>query len=233
MAAGNSLWDEVREQQAKLKGRPWKEKLSYFWEYYKIHTLVILCVLFLGGNLIYTVATARESAVGVAFVNTYLPEGTDTDRFSDEFLAYAGIDAKEYEASLYTEMYIRYDRVDETSYANMQKIVANVAAKAIDVILCDKTYLDSAAAEGMFANLEDVFPAEILEQNKDRLLYMDLPGDDAGEVPVAISVLDSPRLWDGHESAWFTVIVNAPHPETAVKFFHFLTEPALTEPDHT
>ena len=42
MAAGNSVWDEVKEQRRKLKGRPFREKLSWFWEYYKIHTLVVL-----------------------------------------------------------------------------------------------------------------------------------------------------------------------------------------------
>lgn len=45
MATGNSVHDEVKEQQQKLKGKPFKEKWAYFWEYYKIQTLVIIAVL--------------------------------------------------------------------------------------------------------------------------------------------------------------------------------------------
>lgn len=224
MAAGNSIWDEVREQQRKLKGRPFKEKLAYFWEYYKIHTLVILCVLFFGGNLIYTIATAKDPALEVAFVNTYLPDNTDTDALSDAFLAYAGIDSKDLEAVFQTDMTINYERVDEMSYANIQKIMANIAGSALDVIVCDRTYLESVAQEGMFANLEDVFPKDLLERYADRLIYMDLPEDDAGEVPVAIDVVDSPLLWEGHETACFTVIINTTRPDTAVQFFRFMME---------
>ena len=45
MATGNSVHDEVKEQQQKLKGKPFKEKWAYFWEYYKIQTIVVIAVL--------------------------------------------------------------------------------------------------------------------------------------------------------------------------------------------
>ena len=45
MATGNSVHDEVKEQQQKLKGKPFKEKWAYFWEYYKIQTNVVIAVL--------------------------------------------------------------------------------------------------------------------------------------------------------------------------------------------
>ena len=58
MATGNSVHDEVKEQQQKLKGKPFKEKWAYFWEYYKIQTLVAIAVLALQ-NLIYTFCDAQ------------------------------------------------------------------------------------------------------------------------------------------------------------------------------
>ncbi len=51
MATGNSVHDEVKEQQQKLKGKPFKEKWAYFWEYYKIQTLVAIAALAFAGNL--------------------------------------------------------------------------------------------------------------------------------------------------------------------------------------
>ena len=62
MAAGNSVMDEIREQHKKMKGKSLKEKFQYFWEYYRVATLVTILVAVFLGNLIYTVATAKDNA---------------------------------------------------------------------------------------------------------------------------------------------------------------------------
>ena len=72
MATGNSVHDEVKEQQQKLKGKPFKEKWAYFWEYYKIQTIVVIAVLAFAGNLIYTFATRKDTVMEAAFVNCYM-----------------------------------------------------------------------------------------------------------------------------------------------------------------
>ena len=63
MATGNSVHDEVKEQQQKLKGKPFKEKWAYFWEYYKIQTLVAIAVLAFAGNLIYKYAENHRHGI--------------------------------------------------------------------------------------------------------------------------------------------------------------------------
>lgn len=70
MAAGNSVNDEIREQHQKMKGKSRKEKFAYFWEYYKVHTLVAILVLILGGSMIYSIATQKDIIMEAAFVNT-------------------------------------------------------------------------------------------------------------------------------------------------------------------
>ena len=46
-----SIWEETKEQRQKMKGKSLKEKWNYFWEYYKIHTLVIILGVSLVGSL--------------------------------------------------------------------------------------------------------------------------------------------------------------------------------------
>ena len=41
-----AMKDEVKEQQQKLKGKTTREKLEYFWDYYKVHTILALFVVF-------------------------------------------------------------------------------------------------------------------------------------------------------------------------------------------
>ena len=79
MATGNSVHDEVKEQQQKLKGKPFKEKWAYFWEYYKIQTIVVIAVLAFAGNLIYTFATRKDTVMEAAFVNCYMNTEVDSD----------------------------------------------------------------------------------------------------------------------------------------------------------
>ena len=85
MATGNSVHDEVKEQQQKLKGKPFKEKWAYFWEYYKIQTIVVIAVLAFAGNLIYTFATRKDTVMEAAFVNCYMNTEVDSDTMIADF----------------------------------------------------------------------------------------------------------------------------------------------------
>ena len=38
--------DEIRQQQMKTKEMSTKGKLEYFWDYYKVHTIVAILVIF-------------------------------------------------------------------------------------------------------------------------------------------------------------------------------------------
>ena len=58
-------------QRKKLAGKTPKEKLLYFWEYYRIPALVTILVIAFAGNLIYTIATAKDSVLSALFINGY------------------------------------------------------------------------------------------------------------------------------------------------------------------
>ncbi len=224
MATGNSVNDEIREQHSKIKERTTKEKLAYFWEYYKVHTLVAIIAVLVVSNFIYTLATRKDSALETAFVNTYLGQEVDTEQMAADYIAYAGIDAKEYQAVIDGSMYIDYEGMDQYSAANMQKLMAMVSARSLDVMVTDDLYLEHNMAAGMFGDLSELLPAEVLAKYEDRLLYKDIPEDDKGEVPVAIDVRDSKYLMSAEVPAWFTIISNAPNVENARKFLEFLLE---------
>ncbi|MDO4293931.1 MAG: hypothetical protein Q4C65_11975, partial [Eubacteriales bacterium] len=66
MAKGNSVNDEIREQHQKMKGKTPKEKFAYFWEYYKVHTLVVILAVVFVSSFIYSVATQKETVMEAA-----------------------------------------------------------------------------------------------------------------------------------------------------------------------
>ena len=224
MAAGNSVSDEIREQRQKLKGKSPKEKLAYFWEYYKVPALIVLLVVIFGSDLIYNIVTKKAIAMEAAFVNMVTVEDFDSEQEAAGFVTWAGIDPKEYEAVFDTGIYIDYDGGDEYTAVNIQKVMAMISARALDVILADDSYLEQTADEGYYADLSEVLPEELLAQfeAEDKVLYRDIPEDGKGEIPIAVDVRDSSFFLSHEVPSWFTVIINAEHPETAVKFLEYM-----------
>ena len=224
MAAGNSVSDEIREQRQKLKGKSPKEKLAYFWEYYKVPALIVLLVVIFGSDLIYNIVTKKAIAMEAAFVNMVTAEDFDSEQEAAGFVTWAGIDPKEYEAVFDTGIYLDYDGGDEYTAVNIQKVMAMISARALDVILADDSYLEQTADEGYYADLSEVLPEELLAQfeAEDKVLYRDIPEDGKGEIPIAVDVRDSSFFLSHEVPSWFTVVINAEHPETAVKFLEYM-----------
>ena len=67
MAEGKSVSDEIKAQRKKIAGKTPKEKLLYFWEYYRIPALVTILVIAFAGNLIYTIAKVFATAVVMVY----------------------------------------------------------------------------------------------------------------------------------------------------------------------
>ena len=186
--------------------------------------LIVLLVVIFGSDLIYNIVTKKAIAMEAAFVNMVTAEDFDSEQEAAGFVTWAGIDSKEYEAVFDTGIYIDYDGGDEYTAVNIQKVMAMISARALDVILADDSYLEQTADEGYYADLSEVLPEELLAQfeAEDKVLYRDIPEDGKGEIPIAVDVRDSSFFLSHEVPSWFTVVINAEHPETAVKFLEYM-----------
>ena len=63
----NSMHDEIREQNAKLRDAPLKDKAAYFKEYYLKTTIAAVIVIALVGYLAYSILTAPSDTAFAAF----------------------------------------------------------------------------------------------------------------------------------------------------------------------
>lgn len=225
MAAGNSVNDEIREQQQKLKGKPFQEKWAYFWEYYKIHTIVIVCAAVMVFSLVHTIVTQKDSALNVVLVNTYFKEDLDTEALGADFSAYAQINTEEYDVAIDPSLFVNYDGTDEYTYANIQKIMAMAAAKSLDVFLTEDSYIDHNLEGGLFMNLEEFFTPEELAAYENRLIYRDLPEDDLGEVPIGIDVRDSKYMASDQLPAYFCICTTCANADNTKLFLEYLLNP--------
>ena len=228
MAAGNSVMDEIREQHKKMKGKSLKEKFQYFWEYYRVATLIVIVVAVFVGNLIYTIATAKDNAFYAVFVNGYTD--MDTEEYMAGFDEYAQIDTKHYSTTLEANFTLNQDSTDTYTVANIQKFAAQVAAQELDVMVADGDTFRQYADNGYLGGLNEFLSEETLSKYEDRLIYIDIPDDDIDEeVPVGIEISDCTLLQEtqayaGQDEVYFGILVNTEHADNAAKFLEYIFE---------
>ena len=214
----------MAEQKAFLKGKSFKYKFDYFIEYYLKTTLIIAVALAVVISIIVTVVSQKETACQILFVNSMnTPD-------SDEYAAYAGIDTKEYEVIFDGGFYIDVELADNTSYVNLQKLVALISAKDAEGIVGDFDTIYGYAASGFYGDLRDYYTEDELKAMGDKVVYykyVDDEGNYTGETaPLFIDVTDSPLLKNNtcfaQDRVLYAIVINTQRPEQAKKFYEYL-----------
>lgn len=220
----NSLSDEIREQNAKLKGAPLKDKLMYFKDYYLLTTIAVIIIGAFVFSLGYTMLTApRDTAFGAFFYND-TGDSSNTGLI-DSFVAYMGIDTSKQNAYIDSSMTFSSDITDYNSYTELEKAMAVITAHELDVIVGDTDTIDYFAECEFLNDITAVLPEDLLKSYEDRLYYAEI-GSSEQLTPVGVYVSDSPKLNEYHyyvdKEPIFSFIVNSNNIDTAIEFLRYL-----------
>ncbi len=167
-----SVHDEIKEQRKKLKGKGFKAHWDYFWEYYKIHTIIAVIVLIFVITLIRDIANNKPYALNALFINN---QGSDTQAYiQNGFAEYAGIDTNTEAVLVDTSNYLS-NTLDSAAVATSEKIMALLSAKELDVMVADGITLYHYGAQETFIDLREVFSKDELEEldKNGLILYVD------------------------------------------------------------
>lgn len=175
MSSKMSILEEIKEQQQKTKDMTLKGKLSYFWYYYKVQTIVIILVLLFIISFIRQIMTDKPYAFYAVLLNAdNTPENIDTSfLWEDEFQTYAEIDADSYQVSIDTSITLSSDGGSQYDAANRQKMTAMMHVGDIHALLADTETFESYARLEFFYDLTSVFTDEDLAPYADYLYYTD------------------------------------------------------------
>lgn len=222
--------DDIKESQSKLKGKGFKYKFQYFWEYYRVATFITIGALILVGSIIKTVVTAKDPAFEAIMINAI---GKPSE---EAFAAELQIDTKKFEVNFDSSyMMSGLDSFDQTTYASMQKLMAVVASASADVCLTPAEYGEHYAKSDMFMDLREVYDEKFLEDLGDKVIWLKLNDPDTDkpvgeEIPLLIDVSDAKGL-KGEENlcyatdtVYFGIWANAKHVDAAKKFYEFINE---------
>lgn len=176
MSSQSSVAEEIREQQKKaFATMNFKEKLAYFWDYYKVHTIVAIGIIVFLISFIHSYLSNKPYAFYAVLLNAVdTEENRDTPAlWAGEFLEYAGIDPESYQVNIDTTTDITADGGDQYEIASRQKMAAMMQIGDIHAIVADTETFESYARLENFYVLTDIFSEEELAPYADYLYYTD------------------------------------------------------------
>lgn len=176
MSSQSSVVEEIREQQKKaFATMNFKEKLAYFWDYYKVHTIAAVCIIIFLISFINSYLSNKPYAFYTVLLNAAdSEENRDTPAlWASEFLEYAGIDPEAYQVNIDTTTDISAGGGDQYELANRQKMAAMMQVGDIHAIVADTETFESYARLENFYVLTDAFSAEELAPYADYFYYTD------------------------------------------------------------
>lgn len=165
--------DEFRAEREAVKNGSFKEKLSYFWTYYKwyaiIPFLIIVCII----SFIHENATATDTVLNGILLNINPIEGDPSD-LTNGFYAEQDIDRKLYDINLNTGLSYHPESTNNTSaYATIQALMAWNAAGELDFICGDQSAMTALAYKGYCTDLSKLLTEEQFAGYKPYFLYID------------------------------------------------------------
>lgn len=171
-----ALYDEFREERDKVKHGPLPQRIAYFWDYYKWHTIIALIVLIGGISFVHNLITKTDPVLSGILLNSYSKNTDGVNELINEFIELRDIDTSDYHVSLNTGL--SYSNSAEGSAAQMnystdQVITARHMADDLDFITGDLETMVSYAYRGLFGDVRQHFTEEQLAFYEPYLLYID------------------------------------------------------------
>lgn len=162
--------DEIREQQKKTKDMTPKERLAYFWFYYKVPFIAgIAAVIFLS-IMIHDMVTAKDYNFYALMLNS---QNLNDTAISESFSEYADLDNKKYECYIDTMTTLSLKDYTQYDMATYQKIIAQAATNDFDALVLDSAVFYKLSISGFMVDLRTVLSKEELAAYEGNIYYID------------------------------------------------------------
>ena len=225
----------VKSEIAKMKSLGFSAGWHYFWEYYHVPVIVIICVIAFGISItVSVIRNSRPYVITVSVFNNVLAEDADVDALQEEFAGSVGMNLKDYQIGFNLSEYYEPSAVDEASYTTLMKLTAQVSASDIDVLGGNASFMNyfgiSEESNLILTDLEQILPAQFLQylKEQDRLLtmnYLDEDGRVAGTYVAGVEISNT-RLVNAQtlqiSPCYLGIVTTSKRADTAVSFLKWV-----------
>ena len=175
------VMDEFKEEREAMKNSTPKQKLAYFWDYYKWHVIVAVIAVIVVVSFINQILNKKDTAFYACMLNSsridFLNDNPDS---INAFAQYADIDTGAEEVFYDTSMQIGMNTGDDMN--SSQKFMVYLASSEMDVMVTDATTNLKYAYQGDYYDLREFLAPEQLAVYQDAFYYVD--GDIIKEIKI-------------------------------------------------
>ncbi|MBH1940457.1 hypothetical protein I5677_06040 [Mobilitalea sibirica] len=213
-----------KNEKERFRDLSFKKKISYLWEYYRLHALFTIIIFGFLGYTIYTISKPNiEAKLYTAIINNTIDD-VILDEYKAEFTDLLQLDPEKEEVIINSKFYFNgsYD------YAmNMRQILVTYThAQEIDIIIAPKSEFEGYAYNGFFYKLSDQLPTDLYSMLTDQFYLSDME-DDPQENVYGIYLTES-DLFQNHavnnDPYILGIVGNSKNRENAIEFIRFLFE---------
>ena len=152
-----SLFDTIKEDWEKMKGKSFKEKAGYFFDYYKWPVIVVLVIAIWTGGMLWKKATAPDICLtGVLFNTSDLLAQEKIQDIIDGFSREQELNPDKQTILLHTDLtYFEEEDYIQSNYESLQLLSAWVLSGDVDFIIADASMMEKLAANGYLLEFDD------------------------------------------------------------------------------
>lgn len=214
-------------EREKLRSMNFQDKLWYIWNYYRFHMVAAVLAIVVAVNVGTVVYHGTfHTALHCMIINSRDEEGFQAEPLEQDFASWVGMGKKD-EIISETTFLAFGDDASEYIYASMAKISALVAAKDLDVMICDEETLDHYSSMDGYLDLEAVLPEDLLNVVKDRLYYTE--NGDGTRHAYAVDISGTAFAENSNiqlSPALFGIVSNSVRTETSLDLLKYIFEVA-------
>lgn len=212
---------KTQTEKEKLRDMPLKKKLTYLWEYYKIHALISIAAISLASYIIYNIVTPDITAkLYVALANNSIDEQVLLD-YQNDFTGYLQLDPKTENVIFNNTFFIN---AGDYSMSSQQVLSTLVAAEEIDVFIAPESVFESYAYNGYMDDLSEQMPTDLYSVLTDSF-YISSKEEDTKECAYGIYLTNSDLYKNNAVNTdpyVLGIIANAKHRSNAIEFVRYL-----------
>lgn len=167
-----TIFEYIKKETANIKERPKKERLSYFWDYYKWHLLAVILAVVLLVQGVVALCNRKEVVFTGYLMNCAI--NIDDETFLLGFYDHIGIDPKKQEMAMYNDIVLS-EQNTKNDVASFQRIVAGVSMQEVDILAGQGAAfrICAYAYSNVLMDLRELLDEQTLQQHADRLYYID------------------------------------------------------------
>ncbi|MDD6136189.1 MAG: hypothetical protein PUB54_03325 [Lachnospiraceae bacterium] len=209
----------TKKKEEGLKFNSFKERIEYYWDYYKWTVGVAVALVFIAFMLVRSVIIEmKPPIIYIAMMNAHMDSPGDAT-FGDDYGNQRGLDPKSGSIKMDTD-FIHPMTIDDaalkndTIIASMQRFTAAVTTSNIDIAITNPWVLKDYMENEIFYNLEEIYTEEELKQLEDLLWY---EADSTGkQVPVGV-IINGHRDIDSFYDEGEVIVIGIPRDSKRVE----------------